>query len=258
VRAGVTVRCYDWQNPGVGGGQQIFCQGTTTIEATGHLNCDGQVNSVNLQTGGLGTPSGVTGNYLYGSDGGSAVAGGAGNAGSNLLAALGGAGGAGGAGSGALAGGAAGTVTVPANSMFAGLSQLYLPTVFQTGRTPSPSSPFWILFAGGSGGGAGGGFTGGFYGGSGSGGGGVLGLFTKFLANSGTISCNGGIGNRGDWHSVNGGGGGGGGGGILLIVTTTASPSGTITCNGGAGGGVTAGVAGSAGTAGTAIYMVAA
>jgi hypothetical protein len=118
-------------------------------------------------------------------------------------------------------------------------------------------------WTGGSGGGGGAftntsGLTG--EGGGGGGGGGMVGLWARYISNSGRISANGGNGYEGYVANANGnaGGGGGGGGGLVCVTTDTAiSSCGTITAAGGLGGaGFNPGAAaGSPGAAGNVVII---
>jgi hypothetical protein len=239
---------------------QIFCTGT--MDLRGHYSNDGQVNLINL--GNSTGPSGVNGNYLFGSNGGGSNAGNNGSAGANLSFGYGGDGGKGGNNAlGDKTGGAKGVVNLPAGSapIMGGINQLWLPQVMQSGLIPQDTNPFNQKFGGGAGGGAGAGVViGNFQAGAGGDGGGVLGLFARFITGDGTgkLSCDGAPGNRGDWSSPAGGGGGGGGGGILLVITTTANWYLLVlaTCNPGAGGLSTTGQPGVAGNPGSIAYIV--
>lgn len=267
IDSGIIVQCFDYTAPGVGGGQQIYCQDTFTNN--GLCGGNGQRNTFNLYVGGLGTPSGVSGIYLFGNDGGNGgrVAGPVtGRPGGNISFAWGGNGGAGGASSTPNAGGAAGVVTTsdtpPADAESGGKNFLYFPWSMIQGRLPWATSPFWQRLGGGAGGGGGGCVTGTVEGGAGGGGGGVFLVAARIIAAaSGILSCDGAAGNVGSGGSGNGaGGGGGGGGGLLFVITTTSNFASILTCRaiGGAGGAQVGGVgvAGSAGSNGRVVSTV--
>lgn len=263
IDAGVTVCGFDQAVTNVGGGNQVFCSGTLTVN--GSLNNDGAAPGANPATGGLGgsNQGGVTTLYGAGANAGSCPgAGSAGGAGTSIISSFGGAAGAGGASAspGSHAGGAGGTVTIPDAKEGGGVNALWIPWILMFGRLPLNSSPLWRQFFPGAGAGAGGGQTSVATGGGGGGGGGILGVFARIIAaGSGIISTKGGDGARGDWQAPGGGGGGGGGGGILGIITTTSNFASLVTCSvaGGIGGGVTGGaVAGTNGSPGTLVSII--
>lgn len=258
IAVGVTVQCWDYANTLVGGGTQLYCTGTLTLN--GRLSNDGQANLVNPgQSAGLPT---VTNPYIFwGSAGGAANGSNNGSPGGALNYGYGGNGGAGGASSTPHTGGAGGVVNTPPTGtpadVAAGINQLWLPQVMQSGRVEAGLSPWIQPFGGGGGGGGGGSTNTGQLGGGGANGGGVFGLFAKIIAGSGIFSCDGAAGNPG--AAAGAGGGGGGGGGLPLVLTTTATFASLITVRalGGAAGTATGGgVAGTAGTAGTVASII--
>lgn len=239
VRAGVTlVKRYN-----------LFANGTLTVEATGIIHDDGADASGGTQ--GAATGPGTRLPESTGTQGGAGrTSSTTGAAGSNNTTAYGGAGGAG--GTGVAAGGAGGTITAPN----AATDQIRDPYRFPgTGLLVNGTT--WDRANGGAGGGSGGASlgTGTVTSGAGGGGAPVSFLAARFIDNSGTIRCNGGIGGNatvtGD--AVGGGGGGGGGGYLILQSNTLQTNAGTLQVNGGAAGtgagsGATAGATGSAGT----------
>jgi hypothetical protein len=249
IDAGVTVTCFDWKTVVVGGGNQIFCTGTLTVN--GHLNNDGTNNNINPNIGGLGAcnQGGVTPFYGSGSNGGGGQIG-VGQAGTALTDAFGGVGGAGGASATPNAGGAAGTLTPPDEKMSGGLNTLWTIVTMQYGLLRKNVTGLNGLLNGGTGGGGGGGVPSVATGGGAGGGGGVFGLFARTLAGNGTISCDGAPGNNGNWQGPGGGGGGGGGGGVLMGIIGILTFTGVMRALGGLGGTTNAG--GTAGTAGQA------
>jgi hypothetical protein len=248
------------------GGYKIFvknvCTNNGTISAAGGAGGNGGNGTVS-NPGAAGSAGAAT---VTGTIGGSGSAGGAGGLGGNnangsagtaSAAATGDGGGGGNSGTGGAAqegetggnGPAAGALTIAkvrhlTPHMIRGL------TINLTGT-------------GGSGGGGGGGHESGHGGGGGGGGasGGMLWLAAREIANSGTISANGGAGGNGGTgfdaavlgHGGGGAGGGGGGGGMVYLVYSSLTP-GTITSSGGAlgtgGNGFAAGANGVAGSAG--------
>lgn len=263
IDVGVTVQCFDWTNVSVGGGNQVFCTGTLTVN--GNLNNNGTRNTINGNIGGLGACNlgGVAKIYDGGGNGGAGGGGGggAGIVGASKLNSYGGAGGAGGNGNTGILGGAGGTVSHTNDRDSGGVNNLYFPHTMVSGRQTLGASPFWFQWGPGAGGGGGGNGTG-STGGGGGGGGGTLLVAAKTIASaSGSITCNGGGGNSPSSGTPpgNGGGGGGGGGGVLIILTTTANFASVVTCtaNGGAGGATGgAGANGANGSNGVVVAVV--
>jgi hypothetical protein len=188
--------------------------GGASVSAAGTYQCIGAAGATGRNTTGAGTA-------------------GAGSGGSNVGGAASGAGGQADAGN---AGGAANSTASPsANS--GGFNHIW-PWLW--GRAPgatAASNPV-VINGGGSGGSGGANVgTGTATSGGGGGNGFTMGIFTKTLNNTGTISANGGGGGN---ASVTGdgkaGGGGGGAAGSLCVATSRVVSLGTITANGGTGG----------------------
>ena len=235
-------------------GYPTFVTGTTTIDAGGSYNDDGNDGSGFT----AGTALGLR-NPLDGRSG----AGGGGRSNSDGVGLIGAAPSASRTSRNALgvfgrggAGGAAGAFAAPSTVATNG------PQITQIQNWPgnvlASSAGGYTGGAGGSGGsldwdnvnaGASGG------GGSGAG---IVWLTTKYLVNNGSISCNGG--NGGHATSAGGtttGGGGGGGMGGFVVVTTTSVVTGSITANGGNGGlGANGGDGGSVGDVGNVVVNI--
>ncbi len=245
ISAGVTVKT---------NGFRVFCQGTTTIAATGILSCDGNAASAGT-AGAITNASGSLGAGTAGGAGGSGNN--AGSAGTAHAVGFPGGTGAGGAGGGdgthtaAAAGTWAALAAAKGGARF--LTSLLLGMIF--GTQTSATASLVSLFMGGTGGGGGGGDNADATGGGGGGGGGVLVLASRSVVNNGTVSCNGGVGAAGTSAAHNAGGGGGGGGGVCIIVTRAYSGAGVQTAAAGAGGAKAgaSGVVGSAGSAGVTV-----
>lgn len=228
-------------------GYRTYVKGTCTIDANGSYNDNGTAGSAGgtgwtarwwlggaAGTGGAGRNTTGSGNPGGGSGGASSP--------NDTGAAP--TGGAGGQGSGAYLGGAGGGAAAP-NPVVRAAGHWY------QGRYGASA------FNGGAGGGGGGCIvnTDSPVSGRGGGGAGIVWLAAATLANSGTISADGGAGDNASGTATLGGagGGGGGGGGIVWVITNTPTGQcGVITANGGAGGtGIGSGTAGTTGTAGT-------
>lgn len=246
IDAGVTV---------ITDSMQMFCTGT--FACNGHLSMDGGDGSNSV----AGQPIAINnGYYVPGKVGGTGATnvstpGQAGTASS--LQSLGGAAGAGGAGA-TSAGGAAGALNPPANQV-GGVGVGYLLTVMLSGHVMLGNVITPLCGAPGGGGGGEKNPAAGANGGGGGAGAGIIGLFAKLIAGSGTITAKGGNGFPGNAPTAGGGGGGGGGGGAILAASTTlwASISSMFSVAGGLGGTVAGGafVAGSDGAPGTLAFV---
>lgn len=247
VSAGVTVKA---------AGFRVFCTGTTTIAATGSINCDGNAGATPT-AGAITNANGALGAGTAGGAGGAGNN--AGTAGTNHAAGFPGATGVGGAGGGDGTHGAAAAGTWAALAAVKGGAR-FLPALLTGqifGTQTSGTASLVSAYMGGTGGGGGGGNNADANGGGGGGGGGVLVVATQALVLNGSITCTGGAGGTGTSAANNAGGGGGGGGGVCIVVYSVRTGSGTITAAGGAGGAKAGagGVAGSAGTAGVAVTL---
>jgi len=238
-------------------GNRIFVLGTLTIAATGTINDDGNLGSGLTAGASLGAIG-----YLRGAGGGAGSgrnttgAGSASGAAGFLAPNNAGAtpsGGQGGTAGGANTGGPLGSTTLVLTSQ-----TWHTQAVWGAARAVTASP---IPFAGGPGG-SGGGCdpTGGTAtsGGGGSGGG-IVWVAAHTMANSGTISANGGAGAAGvQTGTASAGGGGGGAGGLVAVVTGSGTAlAGTITANAGAGGAGagTLGASGAAGSGGATVLL---
>ncbi len=78
-------------------------------------------------------------------------------------------------------------------------------------------------FVGGTGGGSGGSDSANAYSGGSGAGGGIVGLYAKTIAGTGTIQANGGNGGNSNGTAGNAGGSAGGGGGLVIVISTSVS-----------------------------------
>ena len=241
-------------------GYRVHVKGTLTVASTAVLQCtptNGSNASGSSSGGGAAaSTANETAARTAGGAGSNGVVGTAsgGAAGSAVsLSCTNSTGGQGGSSGTSPAGGAASTIT---NIRYI----RHIVSHFLTGAALVSSSGA----AGGGSGGSGDGVNSGGGAGGGGGGAGILGVFARFIVNSGTICCrggNGGNGANGTGGNANGGSGGGsGGGGLLMLIYSTLTNTGTIDAAAGtagtggnkAGTGVN-GATGGTGTAGVVI-----
>lgn len=254
IGAGVTVTLardsyYDNLTIATGGvlitaGFRLFVKGTTTLNGTARIHCNG--NNASGQTAGAAGTTNTIGAGAAGTNGGAInTAGGTGGA-VTAATMMGGTGGAGGAatGTGARTGGAGGSSSAPA--AINGGSQVFN----DYSNAVRCVDVIGTKLNGGCGGGGGGGNSANV-GGGGGGGGGVVMFASKTIDGTGFISANGG--NGGNGAGTAGGGGGGGGGSVVVMYTNLNISSANITASGGSGG--TGGNAGTAGSAGN-VYLI--
>ncbi len=239
VNAGVTVRT---------AGYRIFCTGTVTVASTGVIHNNGINGNAGSGASAGGVVSGQT-NVEYG-DVPNSLAGTNGTTGASTTGgtttgptSMGGGGGGGGGGGDSSGGGTAAAGSSGAR-VLAAIEFLY--ELLRGFRLQTSVTTFVGAAGGRAGRGAGDGSNSGGGGAGGPTAGGTVVIAASAIANSGTISANGGNGATGGvppaGNCGGGGGSGGGGGGVIVLAYKTLTNSGTISANGGTLGNGGAGV----------------